>query len=73
MAKIKFSISGKEYSLLTKEFITSEDACRIDVSKTSENLVFLLGLSNEHFLDLMVGEESIFIYIPISSIKEISW
>lgn len=73
MAKIKFSISGKEYSLFTKEFIVSEDACRLDISKTNENLIFLLGLSNEHFLDLLVCEESLFIFIPISSIQEISW
>lgn len=73
MAHIKFCISGKEYSLSAKEFIASEDTCRLDISKTSETLVLLLGLSNEHFLDLLISEESAFLYIPISSIKEISW
>lgn len=73
MAKVKFSISGKEYCLFPKEFIASEDACRLDIEKTSDNLVMLLGLSNEHFLDLLITEESIFIYIHINSIKEISW
>lgn len=73
MATIKISLSGKEYSLFAIEFNVCEDACRVTIEKTNDNIVFLLGLSNTHFLDMSICEEIILLYIPISSIYEILW